>query len=173
MWFPPKPCVVLTRQVSRFTWLKMGQLQDSAGRRQTGFVSACVWQVPVFSGACSCSLCGSLRCIIVGDFADTLRWREICACEQQWEVLCLHVLWQVQVLSDACRSLPFSAWCVRFLSTGRRELRERQKEKKKKKKKQRIGPSYLTLLPAVPKWQSEGLAAAAWPCAGLLCALKS
>jgi hypothetical protein len=43
------------------------------------------------------SFCGSLHCIIVGEVADTLRWREICAGGWQSEVLYPHVLCQVQV----------------------------------------------------------------------------
>jgi hypothetical protein len=51
---------------------------------------------------------------------------------QQLEVLCPHVLWQVQILSNVFRSLPFSVLDFTFTDPGGRELREREKEKKKK-----------------------------------------
>jgi hypothetical protein len=43
-----------------------------------------------------------------------------------------NLLWQVQVLPDACRSLPFSGLGFSFNNPGGRELRERKKEKRKK-----------------------------------------
>jgi hypothetical protein len=72
------------------------------------------------------SFFSSLHCVIVGEIADTLRQRDI------YEVLCPHVLWWVQVLPDACRSLLFSPFCFSFTNPGGRELIERQKEKEKK-----------------------------------------
>jgi hypothetical protein len=39
-----------------------------------GFMSAYVWQVLVFS------FCVFLCCVIVGEVADTLRWKEMCRC---------------------------------------------------------------------------------------------
>jgi hypothetical protein len=98
-------------------------------------VSACVWWVLVFPDACSSSP-SAILCAIVGEVADTLRWREICVGGQQSEVLCTHILWQTQVLPDVCSSLPFSALCFNFTDLGGRELREREKEKEKKKKAQ-------------------------------------
>jgi hypothetical protein len=54
-----------------------------------GFVSACVWQVPVFPDDCSSFLSAVLLCcFIVGKVADTLRQRDICAGGWQSEVLC-------------------------------------------------------------------------------------
>jgi hypothetical protein len=83
------------------------------------------------------SFCLSLCCVIVSEAADTLRWSEICAGRQQSEVLCPHVLWQVQVLPDACRSLWFSALCFSFTNPDRRVLKEREKEKRKKEKEKK------------------------------------
>jgi hypothetical protein len=60
------------------------------------------------------ALWGSLHCVIAGEVEDNLRWSEICAGRWQLEVLCLHVLWWVQVLPVAFRSLPFSVLCVVF-----------------------------------------------------------
>jgi hypothetical protein len=78
--------------------------------------------------------CRSLCRVIVGEVADTLRWREICTGKQQLEVLCPHILWWVQVLPEAYRSLLFSALCFSFADPGRREFSKREKEKKEKTK---------------------------------------
>jgi hypothetical protein len=99
-----------------------------AGSR--GFMFICVCPVLVFPDACSSSL-SVVLCIIVGEAADTLRQREICAGGWQSEVLCPHILWQVQVFPDACRSLLFSVLCFSFTDPGGEELREREKERKK------------------------------------------
>jgi hypothetical protein len=48
------------------------------------------------------------------------------------------LLWKVQVVPDAFRSLKFlciSALCLSFTYPGWRELREKEKKKKKKKRK--------------------------------------
>jgi hypothetical protein len=86
--------------------------------------------VLVFPDAFSSSLCNSLHCVIVGEVADTLRQREICIGSRVSEFLCPHILWCIQVLPDACRSLPFSALCFSITDPGRREIIEREKEKK-------------------------------------------
>jgi hypothetical protein len=114
-------------RVSRFTWLKMNQLRGStAGGRQRFCVCLCL----VGPGLPRClqqlSFCGSLHCVIVGEVADTVRWREICAGMQQLESLCLHILW-VQALPDAYRSLPFSVLCFGCTDPSRKELREKGK----------------------------------------------
>jgi hypothetical protein len=85
-------------------------------------------------------------CVIAGEAADTLRQREICTGRWQSEVLCPHVLWQVQVL-PRCWQVS-AVLCVVFYLTdlGGRELRDREKEKKKKKKQ--ISQVYL----AVPNY---------------------
>jgi hypothetical protein len=63
----PSQCVVLTWQVSRFAWLKMDQLQSSAGRQQTEVLCLLVLTGLFF--------CSSLHCVIVEEVADTLRQR--------------------------------------------------------------------------------------------------
>jgi hypothetical protein len=112
MWIPPKQCAVLTQWISRLAWLKMIRYGEGRQAANRVFVSACVWPVLVFPDACSGSL-SVVFCsrVIVGEVADTLRQRGICASIQQSEVLCLHVLWQVQVLqvlACLCHSM-FSA----------------------------------------------------------------
>jgi hypothetical protein len=84
--------------------------QGSAGRWQTDVLCPLVFGRSPFSQQLSFCSC----CVIVGEVADTLRQKEIWASGWQLEVLCLHILWQVQVLPDACRSLPFSVLCVVF-----------------------------------------------------------
>jgi hypothetical protein len=93
----------------------------------------------------------SLHCVIIGEVADILRWREICTGVWQLEVLCLHVLWRVQILPDACRSLPFSAVYFSFTDPGGKELRQKRKKKKKKKKAE----DQLWLSDLVPSWQTD------------------
>jgi hypothetical protein len=73
------------------------------------------------------SFCSSLCCIIVGEVVYTPAWSEVCAGRQQFEVLCPHVLWHIQVFPDACRTLSFSALCCSFTDLSGRELREREK----------------------------------------------
>jgi hypothetical protein len=129
--------------VDSLGWKQISYRAVQAGSRQR--FCACLCLVgPGLPRCLQLSLCASLCCIIVGKVADTLRQREICTVGGQSEVLCTHISWQVQVLPNVCRSLPFSALCFSFTDPGRRELREREKEKKEKK-----------------QW---GLVRAIWPC---------
>jgi hypothetical protein len=79
----PSQCVVLTWWVCRFTWLKMDQLQGSAGRWQTEVLCPLCLAGPSLPWCMLLCLCSSLCCIIVDKVADTVRRREICACRQQ------------------------------------------------------------------------------------------
>jgi hypothetical protein len=90
-------------------WKQISDRAAQAGGRQRFCAPVCF----VGPGLPRClkqlSFYGSLHCITVGELSDTLRWRKICTSWWQSEVLCPHVLWQVQVLPDASRSLSFSA----------------------------------------------------------------
>jgi hypothetical protein len=57
-------------------------------------------------------LCGSLCCVFVGEVVETLRQRESCT-GLAVRGLCLLVLWWVQFLPDACKSLSV-VLCVVF-----------------------------------------------------------
>jgi hypothetical protein len=92
--------------------LKMDQLQGSTGRQQTEVLCLlCLMGSHLPRCLHQLSFCGSLHCIIVGEVAGILMWREIFAGGWQLEVLCLHILCWVQVLPDVCRSLLFAASC--------------------------------------------------------------
>jgi hypothetical protein len=101
---PSKKCVAFTWQVSRFAWLRMGELRGSTPQ-------AVSWSSQTLAADLFLQFSGLHYCCKV---ADTLRQREICAGMHQSKVLCLHMLWQVQVLPDACRSLLFSVLCIVF-----------------------------------------------------------
>jgi hypothetical protein len=73
----------------------MSQLQGSAGKQQIDVLCLLVFGSPGLPPCFQLSLRGSLHCFIVEEVADTLRQTEICAGMQQWEVLCLLILWQV------------------------------------------------------------------------------
>lgn len=89
-----------------------------------------------FGGPCSSQMRSSslsvvLCHVIIGKFANSLRWREIWAGRMQSEVLYLRVLWLVQVFPDAFRSLQFSGFCFSFVT----QVGEKQQRKKKEKLK--------------------------------------
>jgi hypothetical protein len=108
-------------------WKQVSYRAAQAGSRQRFCVCLCLVD-PSLSRCLQLSLCCYLCCIIAGEVADTLRQREICAGRRQSEVLCLCILWWVQVFPNACWSLRFSMVCFTFRDPGSRELRDREKE---------------------------------------------
>jgi hypothetical protein len=140
-----RQCVTFSWWVCRFALLKMGQLQDSAGRPQTE-----VLRPHVLGGSRSSQM---LAALFLWFSALHYCWQDCrhtpmetgLRRQAQSEVLCPCILWWVQVFPDAFRCLSaLSALCFSFSNTSGRELREK---KRKKAADQQRG--CLTLCPAI------------------------
>jgi hypothetical protein len=133
MWFPSKYCVVLIWWISRlFGWKWISYRTGQVGSRQRFCVHLCLAGPSLPRCLQQLSFWGSLCCTITGKVTDTLRWREICVGGWQLQVLCLYLLWWVQVLPDVCRCLQFFVLCFTFTDPSGRELRMRKRKEKEK-----------------------------------------
>jgi hypothetical protein len=146
-------------QSSKFAWLGMGQLQGSTGGNR-GFVSPCIWW------SWSSQMLAAAFFLWFSVLQGCRHTKtEICSGVWQLEVLCPHMLWQVQVLPDACRSLLFFVLCFGFTNPGE------EKKEKSSSSTWSIWPCCSWLFPASK--QTGTLAVAAYPCVWLLFSLKS